>query len=122
MRERIAIIEGVRTPFCKAGGLFTKIAAEDLGASAFYAFYRVILPEILPGIITGFLFAVTLSIDDFVISFFTKGAGVSTLSVQIYSMARKGINPSINALSAIMFAAVMLMLIIIQKREKQESR
>lgn len=95
-------------------------AAEDLGAGGFYTFFRVILPEIMPGIITGMILAFTLSLDDFVISFFTTGPGVSTLSVEIYSMARKGINPSINALSALMFVCVLLLLILINKRTNKE--
>ena len=95
-------------------------AAEDLGASSFYTFRKVILPEIWSGILNGLLLSITLSIDDFVVSFFTKGAGVSTLSVLIYAMARKGINPSINALSTIMFVSVLTMLIIINFRTKDD--
>ena len=91
-------------------------AAEDLGASTGYAFFKVILPEISPGIVSGFLLSVTLSIDDFVVSFFTGGAGVDTLSVYIYAMARKGVNPSINALSTIMFAVVLTLLLVINRR------
>lgn len=97
-------------------------AAEDLGANGFYTFFRVILPEIMPGVISGFLLSVTLSIDDFVISFFTRGAGVNTLSVHIYNMAKKGIDPSINALSTIMFIVVMLLLLIINKRSEGEEK
>lgn len=96
-------------------------AAEDLGASGFYAFFKVILPEIMPGVISGFLLSITLSIDDFVISFFTKGAGVNTLSVHIYNMAKKGVTPSINALSTIMFVVVMLLLLVINKRSEKET-
>jgi spermidine/putrescine transport system permease protein len=95
-------------------------ASEDLGASMIYTFFRVILPEIRAGIVTGFLLAVTLSIDDFVVSFFTKGAGVNTLSVLIYAMARKNVSPAINALSTVMFVIVLLMLIIVNKRTKNE--
>jgi len=91
-------------------------AALDLGASPSYAISRVIIPEILPGIVTGFLLAFTLSLDDFVISFFTTGSGVSTLSIAIYSMARRGVNPKINALSTIMFIAVLLLLVIVNIR------
>ncbi|WP_176759015.1 ABC transporter permease [Alkaliphilus peptidifermentans] len=91
-------------------------AALDLGASPSYALRKVIIPEIMPGIITGFLLAFTLSLDDFVISFFTTGSGVSNLSITIYSMARRGINPKINALSTIMFVTVLLLLIIVNKR------
>ncbi len=70
-------------------------AAMDLGATSTYAFFKVILPEIMPGIITGALIAFTMSIDDFVISFFTTGSGVTNLSITIYSMARRGINPKL---------------------------
>lgn len=91
-------------------------AALDLGASPMYAMRKVILPEIMPGIITGFLLAFTLSLDDFVISFFTTGNGVSTLSIVIYSMAKRGINPKINALSTIMFLTVLILLLAINRR------
>lgn len=98
-------------------------AALDLGATPVYAMRRVILPEIMPGIITGCLLAFTLSIDDFVISFFTAGPGVSNLSITIYSMARRGINPSINALSALMFVVVLALLLIVNLRlSKDESK
>lgn len=95
-------------------------AAMDLGATPFYALKKVIIPEIMPGIITGALMAFTLSIDDFVISFFTTGSGVTNLSITVYSMARRGINPKINALSTLMFLSVMVLLIIINKRTKKE--
>lgn len=91
-------------------------AALDLGAGPLYAFRRVILPEIMPGVITGFLLAFTLSLDDFIVSFFTTGSGVSTLSITIYSMARRGINPKINALSTLMFIVVLVLLLIINRR------
>lgn len=91
-------------------------AALDLGASPFYAYRKVILPEIMPGVITGLLLAFTLSIDDFVISFFTTGSGVSTLSIIVYSMARRGINPKINALSTLLFVTVLLLLVIVNLR------
>lgn len=91
-------------------------AAMDLGATPFYALRRVIIPEIMPGIITGGLMAFTLSIDDFVISFFNTGHGVSNLSITIFSMARRGINPIINALSTLMFISMLVLLLIINKR------
>lgn len=91
-------------------------AALDLGATPFYAFQKVILPEIMPGIITGLLLAFTLSLDDFVISFFTTGSGVSTLSITVYSMARRGINPKINALSTLLFLTVLILLVTVNKR------
>ncbi len=91
-------------------------AALDLGATPWQAFFKVVIPEIKPGIITGALIAFTLSIDDFVISFFTTGSGVQNLSISIYSMARKGISPKINALSTLMFVAVISMMFIVNKR------
>jgi spermidine/putrescine transport system permease protein len=94
-------------------------AAMDLGATPFYALRKVVIPEILPGIITGGLMAFTLSIDDFVISFFNTGNGVSNLSIEIFSMTRRGINPVINALSTLMFVALMMMLLIINKRTEK---
>lgn len=94
-------------------------AALDLGATPMYAFRKVILPEIWPGVITGLLIAFTMSIDDFVISFFTTGGGVTNLSITIYSMARRGINPKINSLSTLLFGTVLLLLLIINKRSKK---
>lgn len=95
-------------------------AALDLGATPWYAFRKVIFPEIKAGVITGALIAFTLSIDDFVISFFNTGSGVSNLSIAIYSMARRGIKPEINALSTLMFITVLILLIFINKRTKIE--
>ena len=92
-------------------------AAMDLGATPLWAFFRVVIPEIAPGIFTGLLIAFTLSIDDFVISFFTTGSGVSNLSIIVYSMARRGINPKINAVSTLLFVTVFILLIIINKRD-----
>ena len=97
-------------------------AALDLGATPLYAYRKVILPEIMPGVITGLLLAFTLSIDDFVISFFTTGSGVSTLSIIVYSMARRGINPKINALSTLLFITVLLLLVIVNIRISGEHR
>lgn len=97
-------------------------AAMDLGATPWYAFRKVIVPEISPGIITGALIAFTMSIDDFVISFFTTGNGVSNLSIVIYSMARRGLNPKINALSTIMFVSVLLLLLIVNRQQGKESK
>ncbi len=95
-------------------------AALDLGATPFYAFKKVILPEIMPGVITGFLLALTLSFDDFVISFFTTGNGVSNLSITVESLARRGISPKLNALSTIMFVSVLLLLIIVNIRTSKD--
>ena len=92
-------------------------AALDLGATPGYAMRKIILPQIKPGIVAGLLMAFTMSIDDFVISFFTTGPGVTNLSIEIYSMARKGINPSINALSTLMFLTVLILLLIVNRKE-----
>ena len=97
-------------------------AALDLGATSMYALRKVILPEIMPGIISGFLMAFTLSIDDFVISYFTSGSGVSNLSITIFSMARTGVKPTINALSTLMFVSVLLLLIFINIRASREEK
>jgi len=97
-------------------------AALDLGATPFLAFYKVVLPEIMPGITAGALLAFTLSIDDFVVSFFNTGPAVSTLSIEIYSMARRGINPKINALSTIMFTTILLLLFLVNIRSVKGSK
>ena len=90
-------------------------AAQDLGCTPVKAFFKVVLPEIMPGIVTGLIMAFTLSIDDFVISYFTSGT-TQTLPIYIYSMTRKRISPEINALSTVLFAVVMVLLIIINIR------
>ena len=95
-------------------------AAMDLGATPMYALRKVILPQIKPGIVSGLLISFTMSIDDFVISFFTAGNGVSNLSIEIYSMTRRGIRPEINALSTIMFVVVLVLLILSNKTSKKE--
>lgn len=78
-------------------------AAQDLGCTWMQAFFKVVVPEIMPGIINGLLIAFTMSIDDFVISYFTAGSKVQTLSMTIYSMTRKRISPEINAVSTLLF-------------------
>lgn len=88
-------------------------AALDLGASPIYAFFKVVLPDILPGILSGFLMAFTMSLDDFVITHFTKGAGVDTLSTKIYTEVRKGIKPEMYALSTLIFVTVFILLLIV---------
>lgn len=87
-------------------------AARDLGCNERQAFFKVAVPEILPGIISGFLMAVTFSIDDFVVSYFTSGTGVETLPITIAAMTKKKVSPEINALSAIIFVVVLGVLII----------
>ncbi len=101
----------------------TMEAAMDLGAEPFYAIRKIVLPQISPGIISGALIAFTLSIDDFVISFFTTGQGVSNLSITIFSMARRGINPTINALSTLLFCSVLILLLLINfQKDKEKER
>ena len=96
-------------------------AAMDLGASPLYAFYKVIFPDILPGISSGFLLAFTMSLDDFIITHFTKGPGIDTLSTKIYSEVRKGINPSMYALSTLMFVTVMVLLLLVNHTPDESS-
>lgn len=95
-------------------------AAMDLGATPFYALRKVVIPEIMPGIVTGALIAFTLSVDDFVISFFNTGGGFTNLSITIFSMSKRGINPTINALSTLMFVSLLVLLLIINKRADKE--
>ena len=96
-------------------------ASLDLGASPAYAFFKVILPEIMPGVVTGALLAFTMSLDDFVVSFFTTGSGVTNLSIAIFSMTKQSINPKVNALSTIMFLAVLILLYFINKRDSSKN-
>jgi spermidine/putrescine transport system permease protein len=98
-------------------------AAQDLGCTWFQAFYKVIIPEIMPGIINGLIIAFTMSIDDFVISYFTAGSQVQTLSMTIWSMTRRKVSPKINAVSTLLFVFVLAMLLIVNFREvRQEER
>ena len=87
-------------------------AAQDLGCNERQAFIKVAIPEILPGIVSGFLMALTFSIDDFVVSYFTSGTQVETLPITIAAMTRKKVSPEINALSAIIFVVVLTVLIV----------
>ena len=95
-------------------------AALDLGATPGYALFHVILPEIVPGVVTGAMLAFTLSLDDFTISYFTTSPLVQNLSTLIYSQARKGIKPTMNALSALMFIALLILLLLVNKRTRDE--
>lgn len=97
-------------------------AAMDLGATPMQTLWRVVIPQLRPGIITGALIAFTLSIDDFVISFFTTGNGVETVSTSVFAMARRGINPVINALSTMMFAIMLVLLVITNLRNGKEEQ
>lgn len=96
-------------------------AALDLGATPSQALQKVILPEIMPGIVTGAIMAFTLSVDDFVVSYFTAGTTSQPLSVVIYSMTRRRISPKINALSTLLFLAVLILLIIINFRQSRDT-
>lgn len=93
-------------------------AALDLGATPFYALWKIILPEIRPGMISGFILSLTLSIDDFAVTIFTIGnEGLETLSTYIYADARKGgLTPELRPLSTIIFVTVLLLLLVINKR------
>ena len=94
-------------------------AALDLGATPAYALFHVILPEIMPGVITGAMMAFTMSLDDFTISYFTTSPLVQNLSTLIYSEARRGIKPTMNALSALMFISLLILLLIVNKRTEE---
>ena len=98
-------------------------AAMDLGATPMQAIRKVVIPEIMPGIMAGALMAFTMSIDDFVISYFTAGNGVTNLSIEVYSMAKRGIRPTVNALATIMVSFVLISVLIsnnLSIRKKKE--
>ena len=102
---------------------YTYEAALDLGATPLYAFFKITWPQLRPGVLSGFLMAMTMSLDDFSITYFTKGAGINTLSTMIYTNMRKGINPEMYALSTILFMAALILLLLMNfgpsaKREK----
>ena len=97
-------------------------AALDLGASHTYAFFKVVFPDILPGILSGFLMAFTMSLDDFIITHFTKGPGVDTLSTKIYTEVKKGIKPEMYALSTIIFVTVLILLLLVNYTPKGKKK
>ena len=97
-------------------------AAQDLGCTWFQAFIKVVVPEIKPGIVSGALIAFTMSVDDFVISYFTAGTKSSTLAMTIYGMTKKRVTPSINAVSTLLFVTVVVLLVIINIREERHAR
>ena len=99
-------------PRLRQTNVSTYEAAMDLGATPLSAFFKVVLPDLAPGITSGFLLAFTMSLDDFIITYFTRGAGINTLSTLIYSEVRKGIKPTMNALSTVMFVSVLLLLVL----------
>ena len=102
-------------PRIKQFNTSTYEAALDLGAGPVYSFFKVVLPDILPGVLSGFLMAFTMSLDDFIITHFTKGAGVDTLSTKIYTEVKKGIKPEMYALSTLIFITVLILLLLINK-------
>lgn len=97
-------------------------AALDLGASEKYAFRKIVIPELRPGIVTGFLLSFTMSVDDFIITYFTRGAGINTISTLIYSQVKVGIRPSMYALSTIIFVLALIVLLIVNFRQRREDR
>ena len=108
------------SPKLKQTNRYTYEVAMDLGASPVKAFFKVVFPDIVPGVLSGFMLAFTMSLDDFVITHFTKGPGIDTLSTKIYTEVRKGINPEIYALSTIMFVTVLALLILVNYSPKEE--
>lgn len=94
-------------------------AALDLGASEKYAFRKIVIPELKPGIMSGFLLSFTMSVDDFIITYFTRGAGINTISTLIYSQVKIGIRPSLFALSTIIFVTALVVLISVNLRQKR---
>lgn len=110
-------------PRMKQLNVSTYEAALDLGANSLQAFFRIVFPDILPGILSGFLMAFTMSLDDFIITHFTKGPGVDTLSTKIYTEVRKGIKPEMYSLSTLIFAAVFILMLLVNytPRKKEKS-
>ncbi len=97
-------------------------AALDLGCNEWQAFYKVVIHELMPGIFSGLLMSFTYSLDDFIITYFTRGAKFQNLSIEIYSMTHRRISPKINALSALLFVAVLAIMIIINLRDRHEEK
>lgn len=97
-------------------------AALDLGCSPIKAFFKVVLPEIMPGIFSGMLISFTYSLDDFVITYFTRGSQFQTLPIQIYTMTHQRINPKANALSALLFVVIFMILVAINIRSNKEQK
>ena len=97
-------------------------AAQDLGCTWMQAFWKVVIPEIKPGIVSGMLIAFTMSVDDFVISYFTAGSKTATLAMTIYGMTKKRISPKINAISTLLFVTVLVLLVVVNVREARQER
>ena len=102
--------------------IFLFEAAMDLGCTPSQAFRKVMLPEIMPGIVTGFLMALTFSLDDFNVSYFVSGDKFQTLPILIYAMTRKRVSPEINALSAIIFVIVLVVLILVNINDARKEK
>jgi spermidine/putrescine transport system permease protein len=97
-------------------------AAMDLGANELTTFWRITLPTILPGVLSGALLAFTLSLDDFVITFFTTGPGATTLPIYVYGLLRRIITPQVNALSTVWIAIVLLVVVALQRIQSREAK
>ena len=97
-------------------------AALDLGCNQWQAFYKVVIHELMPGIFSGLLMSFTYSLDDFIITYFTRGAKFQNLSIEIYSMTHRRISPKINALSALLFLAILIIMVLINIRERHEEK
>lgn len=106
-------------PKLKQTSKSTYEAAQDLGAGPVYAFFKVVFPDIWPGVVSGFLMAFTMSLDDFIITHFTKGPGVDTLSTKIYAEVRKGIRPEMYALSTLLFVSVLVLMVCVNASPKE---
>lgn len=109
-------------PKLKQTNISTYEAALDLGASPLYAFFKTTFPDILPGILSGALLAFTMSLDDFVITYFVKGPGFDTLSTKIYTEVKKGIKPEMYALSTLLFVSVLLLMLIMNRKPKNHTK
>ena len=97
-------------------------AAQDLGCSPLSAIWKVLIPDIMPGIVNGAIIAFTMSVDDFVISYFTAGASTQTLAMAIYSMTKKRVTPKINAVSTLLFVTELILLVIVNIRSSRQEK
>ena len=97
-------------------------AAQDLGCTPLRAFFKVTIPEILPGILTGAIMAFSMSLDDFVISYFTAGSGFQTLPIRIYNMTKKTVTPKMYALATIIFFVILALLLLSNLTDNDKSR
>ena len=97
-------------------------AAQDLGCTPLRAFFKVTIPEISSGIVTGAIMAFTMSLDDFVISYFTSGTGFQTLPIRIYNMTKKTVTPKMYALATIIFFVILALLLLTNLSDNEDSR